>query len=566
MSNSLREAVEFRSSIPRAYFADAPNMYERNVDLIESLNAGHTITDDDAMDWYFQRQRSVDPAYMREIDRIRAARQRLCPEAAALIPLRRLNLIIPTYREEAVLPSFLATMQRQFVGSKETDWGITFVFNYALPPKKENEFDSCRRMLDTIRTFLQENPRLRPRIDWITYATGPKLADKILPVSFARTVGEDTVMSERIATDIKNPQPFYLGLNDADVYSLSPGLINAMVAALPNMYNEPSRIIRVRGSYDRVDVRKNPHLHPLEMVWEGVTSAIGLTTTHNPFNIGRLSAVPARELAMTGGGFVNRLEFTDEDIRRGIQVAWQLPNTQTVEIPGYYVTSARRELETMDVAKFMMEQKGRRFDYEAMRHAALIEMYANFAARNYRSAESSDGVQLSTKNIFASDEAFSKAVPSSVIGAVVNAFHRFTLFGIFAIEKLQNSPHAEEVSKLRADFLKGAIPYFRVQLDTHEFLLNLPRNDARRYSKLRPLLGEVDEQSRTVVRQILEKYGIVFTEDREPIYGLQELPPLDPNLSDEENKRRRSGVVLKAPFYIAPTQPKYREILDQLVS
>jgi hypothetical protein len=438
---------------------------------------------------------------------------------------------------------------------------VTFVIDHAIPYKNGYETGARKQMQQAVDTFLKQNPEMKPYVNYVFYTRRKDTAEAVLPVGLARKVGEDVLMYQRLKAQTgQDAKPLYFGLMDIDTGNLTPGILAEMAASTAESATDRPRVIRARGSFDHADVQENLQLHPLQMMWEGATSAVGRNTKHNPFNIGRLSAAPAREVAITGGGFARRLEFPDEDIRHGIQIRWQLDNIDTVEIIGKYSTSPRREINTVNSILAMLESNGGVFDLETMECSALIRMYGNWDQHTFRRhlgnvGNDDNGSAAEQFDPMNTDEHFNQAVPRELIEAMANAFFRFTTFSIHAVDELSASDLVPEVQELRAKFLRGEMPYFRVQLNTLDIIRTIATQQPERFESLKPLLARVDEQARKSVSQILGENGVAFDiTDQEPIYGIIEQP--EPGLE-------RDRTILRAPFTIRADQTGYRKHIKE---
>lgn len=562
--------VDAESSIDRGgrpFFYDCPSVYEPNHALIEALNQGEPVTEAAAFGEYFQNIEEKDPEYMVQIKSIVANRAQLFPDSSLTPP--RLRLIIPAYREGENMPRYLESMKQQFEQAGTDDTGVTFVIDYAIPHKNHNEEEAEAVMTDAVHTFLTTNPQYSGRVDYIAYTRAQDTPTPLLPVGLARKVGEDVIMYESWQNGQKNgkeTKPLYIGQMDIDADTMTPGLFGAIARELPGAEDTNPTIVRVRGSFNKQDVKANPHLHPLQMMWEGATSKVGEHTKHNPFTIGRLSVIPARELAVTGGGFAKKLDFPDEDIRKGIQIGWYLDNVDVVEVEGKYSTSARRELYMMNTLMQMSNETGGNFNLAILKCAALIDMYGDWAKNTYRKQLGNVTV-YDTKDAFMSSEYFHAPLPPALIEQMANAFYRFTTFSIFAVDSLADHPETPEVAKLKNRFLRGEIPYFQVQLDTMAFIYQLVRTDPSRFEKLKPLLAHADRSAQQAIVDILLEHNVDFTVlNREiPFYGIQEAllkkRPQDGKQTDEEQRADQTPLHLR--FKIGTDQTAYMQSIKR---
>lgn len=557
--------------IYRPYMLEGPRVYERDNTLIERINRGEHVSEQEAFSSYFSRIEAQDPVYMQFVRDIAGGRAARFPESIAALQERKLQIIVPAYREGENISHFLENIRNQFDQSSNDDWGVTFVIDYATPYANTSENTAREEMHHAIAQFLERYPQYRSRIDWIYYVRNKNMDPPVLPVGLARKVGEDILMYERLEAlkqrderDNTTLRPFYLGLMDIDTMDLSEGLLDEMVNATASSDRDIPRVIRAKGSFDSEGIKRSPHLLPLQLMWEGITSEVGRTTQHNPFNIGRLSAVPARELAVTGGGFTKRLSFTDEDIRHGIQIAWVLNDIKVVEPEGQYATSPRREVHTMDGVRQLVRNHGGSFDMETLGVAALIRMYGNWVNETFRDhLGNGNGEENGAHDVFSSNQEFSQAVPSKLIEVMTNAFYRFTAFSIYAIDELSQSSLAPEIQELREKFLRGEIAYFDVQLQTMDFIRKAAQ-DPERFKNLMPLLEKVDKKAKAAVSNVLRHNGINFSlDDTSPIYGLLELNEQPESsiyaLLGLNGDTATSGdrIVLRAPFHIFPEQPGF---------
>jgi len=257
---------------------------------------------------------------------------------------------------------------------------------------------------------------------------------------------------------------------------------------------------------------------------------------------------------MSGGGFARKLEFPDEDIRHGIQIAWRLNNIDTHEVEGRYSTSARREVNTVRGIMEWLKVNGGQFDTATMEIGALLRMYGDWSNNTYRKdlgnvATTGEG----SIDPLANPESFNKAVPPLLIEALTNASYRFAFHAMYGIDKLSTSPDAPEIMDLKKRFLAGEIPHFRVELDTVELVKHIAKTDPERFERLKPLLKEVDDLSRASTEEILKEQGVHYeVVDTDPIYGL-----LEEGVPDEEGEIDRDKIVLRAPFKILEDQSGY---------
>ena len=127
-----------------------------------------------------------------------------------------------------------------------------------------------------------------------------------------------------------------------------------------------------------------------------------------------------------------KLRFIDEDVRRGIQIAWRF-KIRVLETENTYATSSRRELHFMNALRSMVLGNKGKFTTEVLETAAMIRMYDNkvWATHDYR-RNLHNLARISSRSI----NNFSQEVPSHLIEAMVNAWYKFTLYSIFAIEQL----------------------------------------------------------------------------------------------------------------------------------
>ncbi len=536
----------------RPYITAATNHYELNPGAIDRALRGEFDDEVNVLKSYFSVVQERDAAYLEQIQGLVAKRaERL--ESSGAYPDRRIQMIVPTYRESEHLGLFLEAVDKQFQTTDRRGWGVTFVFNYKIPYVNSREYEEYKTMQKIIHNFLVDRPYLKRHIDTIFYTRAANTDPELHSTSLARKVGEDVIMLERLHAGARLNQyevaPFYLGLMDADITGLTDGLFGQIESELPDKQNDIPVIVRARGQFDRRDVKDNLYLHPLQMIWEGATAEIARGTGHNPFNIGRLSVVPAREFAMTGGGLPHLLEFTDEDIRRGIQIAWQLRFVNVKEVSSFE-TSARREKHVMSDLKQMLIDSEGRFDRYALECAALIRMYSVWANETYRGGES---IEDAKNEVLTNIHEFQKIVPPQLIEVMANAFYRFTLFSVYAIDELWHSPHAPEIRQLRDQFLKGKIPYFRVQLGVIDFIRHLDQHDHARFESLRPLLEGVDQKARKSMVSILAEHDVVFqVDDSDPLCGI-----IERGKPDEEGILAKENFIVKAPIRIPANQVLY---------
>lgn len=553
----------------QAFFERAPTMYDANQDLIERSNRGEVFPESFVFGEYFKRMEELDPQYLEQIRTITAQRAERFPEAVDAIATRRLQIVVPAYREAENLAGFLESMKAQIDDSPEGNWGVTLAMDYPIPGKFPDEPGALAEMITIFDQFIANNPDYAKYFDFVTYAR--RLNSDILSVGLPRTVGEDVLMYEKLAAAQQGKageQPFYIGLMDTDTAGLSAGLFDEMERALPEDQRQRPRVVRVRGGFLRDEVIEDPVLHPYEIMWEGSTSAVGKQTTHNPFNIGRLSAVPARELAMTGGGFAKQLNFPDEDIRKGIQMSWQLNNIETVELKGRYQTSGRRELKMMQGLMQMVEDRHGVFDTETLRVAGLIEMYGKWTSETFRRSLGNvgNGVILEHFDPIRNPDHFNHAVPPELIEAMTNSFYRFTTFVMFAIDKLATTEF-EEFDGLRRQFLAGEIPYFEVELTLLDRIRNIYKRDPARFEQMSGLLEEADTAARQAIAAILIENDIAFQYEppNGPILGILEDSENDPEDDGGQHIVFRNGIQLQAPFRILENQKTYQRKLQRLL-
>ncbi|MBI3980765.1 hypothetical protein HY345_02090 [Candidatus Microgenomates bacterium] len=542
------------------FVKDAPSLYLADDTQLTRLNSGENVTQNEAFSSYFARMESGDSQYWQELNRISEERQTRTPDLLGQLRNRRLQIIVPAYREGENMPRFLELMESQFRESSSQQWGITFVIDYAFPYRNTWEYGASQEMIRYINAFREQHPDLASRVDYVFFRRKLYTNTEVLSVGLARKVGEDVLMLEKMRAVSVSEEPFYLGLMDMDVGYLSRGMVEEVMGLLPTGFEQKAKVIRARGRFEKDEIEKNLHLHPMELVWEGAISAIAKMTKHNPFNLGRFSVVPARELAITGGGFAQKLAFTDEDVRHGIQIMWQCQNVEAVEVASRYSTSARREIDTASAVRQMAIDKEGRFDFETMECGALIKMYQSWFKTAYR--HTLDNVNLNSRdnheNPLENPELFNQLVPPAYIEAMINAFYRFTLFGIFAIDRLHDSPFASEVGRLRTEFLKGNIAYFEVELGTHDFLRQLAIRDPESFSQLRPELEKIDALARLATEKMLQEYKINYVLQPGFTLGMQEL-------GEGERNSTMDHIELVAPFKIDNDQSGYmRSIKEEL--
>lgn len=537
----------------RPHIIDCPQLYEPDQQLIDALNHGEFVSETHALSSYFVKQRAWDPQYMKQVDRIISKRAEQFPDAGKSMADRRLQFIIPAYREGGNITPLLQNLKNQFDQTGLGQWGVTFVFDYAIPYKNPSEDSAVKAMETEIEAFLAENPTLRPYIDTIFYTRRAGTTTPVLPVGLARKVGEDVIMSERLRAQNINGQPLYLGLMDCDLNTISDGTVTEILSSLPQNEGDPAKIIRVKGSFDRTALAQNPELHPLEMMWEGMTSEVGKNSKHNPFTVGRMSVVPARELAMTGGAFAKKLQFPDEDIRHGIQIAWQINDIATVEVTGKYATSPRREIDTVRSLLAMLRENGGKFTMETLEYASLIRMYGGWAQNTFR--DEFGNIHLETDrswNPLEDPEQFRQIIPSELLEVSANARYRFGLFSKFAIDELANHPDAPEIQALKNGFLRGDIPSFMVEFHAVDLIRMISQQDPARFERLKPALARADAKARQSIGNILSDNRIEYEIENPdtPIYILEAnmLAPQSPE---------RDNTPLRAPIHISPDMSGY---------
>lgn len=547
----------------RPYIDIVPSTYEADKQLIDAANKGETITELTTFEGYFQRIAEQDPVYMAHLETLLTQKQERFPESSKGMHDRRLQMVVPAYREGENMEQFLNNIKSQFEDSDHTDWGVTFVIDYSLPYRKPEEFGGFKEMRDAIHRFIKENPQYSSRLDYIYYTRQKGL--EVLPVGLARKIGEDVLMLEKFKLEKQNNasegKPLYLGLMDMDTGHLSEGLLDEMRSSLPEQEDEDPVVVRVQGSFDSPDVKEHLYLHPLQMMWEGVTSEVGKNSKHNPFNIGRLSAVPARELAMTGGGFAKVLQFPDEDIRHGLQIEWQLHNVSTVEVDGKYSTSARREVKTVEGLLQLLEDNGGVFNKQALRCGALIDMYGSWKDNSFRRAFGNvNDVNGDNKNPLENPEYFNKAVPPHLLETVVNAFYRFTASSMFAIDTLSESDKTPEIQQFKKDFLAGKRPYFDVQLSTLAFLKELHDTDPDRFAEVKPLLEQADAKAKQAVSSVLDRNSVNYELDETPLYGI-----IEGTGSLKDGALKDDSTPLEKRFKISNDQTRYMQNIKAAV-
>lgn len=500
---------------PKVFLTQCPTVYERNAVLTDRLLSEEPVSDTEAFSQYFARIQENDQEYWHFLLELNEQKRRRCPEAFKALPERRLQVIVPAYREGENSERFFGGLKQQF---QETpgNWGITVVINHEIPYKHSFEVSEAKAIEAGIEKFLDDNPSLHSRIDFVSYATRHSDTNPILPNSMARKVGEDLMMLEKLRSEASNQSPLYLGQMDMDGDFLLPtGMMRQALTQLPTSFSEKPVILRAKGSIEKEAIKTNPQMLVFQMVWEEGISAIGRLAKHNPFALGRFGIFPAREYALTGGGLARQLRFIDEDIRRNIQIAWTFP-CQTIEIDGIYATSARREIHFMNALNDIVRRNGGKFTLEVLETAAMIRMYNNkdWATHDYRQNLGND-TSLSPSG--------PEKISPQLVEAMANAWCRFTLFSIFALDKLSSHPDAIEISHLRNKFLRGECAYLDIQLATNEFLRDLFLHDSARLERLKPALTEADEQARIAIRQMLDKYQVKFLEDKsERRFGVTE--------------------------------------------
>lgn len=543
------------AQLGRAHFVDCPQVYEPNTPLIEALNRGQFVSETQALSSYLEKQRNGDPEYMKQIDRIVETRAKQFPDSTQDMANRRLQFVIPAYREGENIALLLQNLKRQFDQTGLGEWGVTFALNHAVPYATSYEASAMFDMVRDIDAFLDQNPQLKPYIDYFSFTRRKDTTTPILPVGLARKVGEDVVMSERLRGQ-NNGQLFYLGLMDCDLGSISDGTIREILNELPRQESEAPKIIRVRGSFDRDALRENPELHPLEMMWEGMTSEVARHSKHNPFTVGRMSVVPAREFAITGGAFAKKLDFPDEDIRHGVQIAWQLDNVSTVQVNGRYSTSPRREIDTVRSLLAMLKENGGTFTMATLEYASLIRMYGGFADQDFRNAFGNvHGNNHNAWDPLENPEQFKKIVPSELIEVSANARYRFGLFSKFVVDELASHPDAPEIQALKEGFLRGEIPSFMVEFRAVDLIRRISQEDPDRFERLKPALAQADAKARQSIENILQENNIKYEiQNPEPIYVLEQdmLGPKTPE---------RDSTLLHAPIHISPDLSKYMTMI-----
>ena len=566
MAEGLNYHESLIQKLGRPHITECPDHYRPNNTLLEQAQNGELILQSVAFEQYFEQRGESDPEYFHQIQKMVERRSSAFPHSR--VHGRRLQMIIPAYREGENMDNLLVRLSEQMSVGEE-NWGVTIVIDHAVPYRNRYETSAKNEMIARIDQFLEVNPQYRGRLDYVFYTRRRDTEHPVLPVGLARKVGEDVLMYEWKAQNKafnEETQPFYMGLMDMDTGHLSHGLISEMAATVPDHENEDARVIRVKGSFDTRDLLENLDIHILQMMWEGTTSEVGRNSKHNPFNIGRLSAVPARELAMTGGGFAKKLQFPDEDIRHGIQIKWNLPHVKTVEVAGRYSTSARREVNTVEGVKRWLESNGGKFDLATMEIGALIRMYGNWSNHTYRGElgnvdfGGSGGEDDPLQNV----EKFENRISPRLIQAMANAFYRFTAYSMYAIDALGDHPKAPEVNKLREQFLRGNAPYFHVQLQALDFIRNVAANDQERFQQLKQVLSTIDAKARSSIANVLDANGIRYNLEQGVLYGINEGLEYGP-LYDGREVEGRDAIELTAPFKIMKEQTIYMDYVRKQV-
>lgn len=540
--------------VGRPYIVDCPQVYGPDTDLVDAVNRGTHVSETHAFASYFERLRAGDPDYMRQVDRIVEARAQQGHLTAEDMAQRRLQFVLPAYREGENITLVLANLKRQFEQTGLGEWGVTFVFDHAVPYRNAYEVTARRRMEGEIARFLTENPRLAPYIDTISFTRRSDTTTPILPVGLARKVGEDVLMAERLGSQHSGENsPFYLGLMDCDLTSISDGVVAEILHELPESSLVRPKIVRVRGSFDQDAVKQHPELHPLQMMWEGMTSEVA-RASHNPFTVGRMSVVPARELAMTGGGFPRQLEFPDEDIRHGEQIAWQVNGVQVAEVSGTYATSPRREIETVQSLLAMLRENGGQFTMATLEYASLVRMYGGWADHTYRDEFGNiTGSNGSSWDPLTNIDHFQQLVPPELIEVSANARYRFGLFSKFVVDELADHPDAPEITRLKERFLRGEVPSFMNEFNAVDLIRKIQREDPDRFARLLPALARADAKARQAIANILTANHILFSiDDGEPIYILEA------DMLGEKTEERDS-TPLCAPIHIHSDLSEYME-------
>ncbi len=489
------------------FFSHAPRVYLNDSLLSRKLINSKSVTDEQAMRRYFQKIKRGDKKYWKLLLQLYNQKSNQFPESFNAILSHQLQIITPAYREGENLSRYFKGLLRQF---KETPdcWGVTIVINYEIPYKNPLELDAVKIMEDGVIHFLNKNPKYKSRLDFVTYSTSSKMNIPILPNSMARKVGEDlTMLCWMTAND--NTVPNYLGMLDMDGDLSNSTLIKEVLNLLPRTTKVKPVIIRSKGVVDREAVRKNRHLFIFQIMWEGGISAVGRLTHHNPFALGRFGIFPAREYAISGGGMPKKLRFIDEDVRRGIQIAWRF-KIRVLETENTYATSSRRELHFMNALRSMVLGNKGKFTTEVLETAAMIRMYDNkvWATHDYR-RNLHNLARISSRSI----NNFSQEVPSHLIEAMVNAWYKFTLYSIFAIEQLWKNSATPYINTLREKFLSGESSYLDIQIETYALLQEISKSNSLRSKKLFSILRSIDKKVRSVIRKILLKYQINFKEN-----------------------------------------------------
>lgn len=551
MTAKIQEQNDHRW-VSRPLIVDCPKMYKPISPLLEREKRGDMPSEPEVLDAYFDQLEKGDFSYFQHIQAIAASRQTQFREPSVQLPDRRMQVVIPVYREGENIDQLLEILKKQLQSDASPAWGATLVFNYAVPYANPHEFSKVRDMMAKVDAFRRDNPGLQRHIDYMTFARKKNTQTPIFPVALARKVGNDVIMYERkkMVAAAENPAPFYLSMMDADIVGVSEKLFDTILRALPENQADKPRIVRVRGSFDKREIKNDPFLHVFSELWEGATSAIGTRTTHNPFTVGRFSVIPMREHALTGGVLAKNLPFTDEDIRLALQIAARGIPIQTVEV-NRYVTSARREVRTLQSLMQLLSDHNGRFDVETLECAALIRMYSHFAGNDHRSEFGNAGGGNGRE-----------AVPAALIQAMANAFYRFTTFSMFAVDRLYTSEDAPEVADLMRRFLAGDLAYFDVQIQTLKFIQDIFHNYPEWFESLKPTLADAEKLSRETIEEILKKNKIHYSyvEPEEPIYGITE-PGARINVADNVS----DGVILRAPFQIQEDQAEYMAVVSDFV-
>jgi hypothetical protein len=198
----------------RPYIKNCPAVYEPLQNLVEAENRGEHVSEAEAFQTYFERMQERDPDYMLQITRMADNFETAFPEGVEGLANRRLQMVVPAYREGENMDNFLKVVKDQWDQSDQKDWGVTFVIDHAIPYKNGYETGARKQMQQAVDTFLKQNPEMKPYVNYVFYTRRKDTAEAVLPVGLARDGVE-------YYTDLKNDlgnfseyQDFVVALKD----------------------------------------------------------------------------------------------------------------------------------------------------------------------------------------------------------------------------------------------------------------------------------------------------------------------------------------------------------------